>query len=205
MEYDHIKKVYHAWSDMYDFFFKKVFYPRQKYAIDSMNIKPGDRILDVGIGTGLSLNCYPDYCEVVGIDLSASMLEKAEEKKKELKLDHVTLMEMDACDLRFEDNSFDHVIATFVISVVPDPVKALSEMKRVCKTGRPVVLVNHFHSTNKIMAWAEHVSDPICRKLGWRNTLSLTELADEADLQVDSCMRMKKFDLWSIVFATNTK
>lgn len=205
MEQEHIKRVYKGWSTFYDFVFKKVFYPRQKYAIDSMNIKPGDRILDVGIGTGLSLLCYPAGCEVVGIDLSSSMLEKAQIKKAKHDLRHVSLHEMDACELEFEDDSFDHVIATFVISVVPDPVKALSEMKRVCKSGRPVVLVNHFHSNHKLLRWVEKAADPVCRKLGWRNTLSLNELASEANLQVDSCMRMKKFDPWSIVFATNTK
>ncbi|MFQ5431651.1 MAG: class I SAM-dependent methyltransferase [Nitrospinota bacterium] len=205
MEQDYIKKVYAGWSNIYDFFFKQLFYPRQKYAIDTMNIKYGDRVLDVGIGTGLSLNCYPRGCEVVGIDLSSSMLKKAEKKKSEHGLDNVSLHEMDACMLEFEDNSFDHVIATFVISVVPDPVKALSEMKRVCKSGRPVVLVNHFQSSHRLLRWAEEAADPVCRKLGWSNTLSLHELTDEVNLQVDTCMRMKKFDPWSIVFATNTK
>ncbi len=205
MEYDHIKKVYKGWSNIYDFLFKQLFYPRQKYAIESMNIQAGDRILDVGIGTGLSLLCYPRGCEVVGIDLSTSMLEKAHKKKTEHGLENVSLHEMDACKLEFQDNSFDHVIATFVISVVPDPVRVLSEMKRVCKTGRPVVLVNHFQSENKLLRWVENVADPVCRKLGWRNTLSLHELTDEVNLQVDSCMRMKKFDPWSIVIATNTK
>jgi phosphatidylethanolamine/phosphatidyl-N-methylethanolamine N-methyltransferase len=205
MEREYIKKVYHGWSNIYDFVFKQLFYPRQKYAIDSMNIRPGDRVLDVGIGTGLSLQCYPRGCEVVGIDLSVSMLEKAEQKKSKHGLDNVSLLEMDACELEFEDNSFDHVIATFVISVVPDPVKVLSEMKRVCKNGRPVVLVNHFRSENRLVRWLEETADPVCRKLGWRTTLSLYELTDEVNLRVDSCMRMKKFDPWSIVFATNTK
>ena len=205
MEQDYIKKVYAGWSNIYDFAFKQLFSPRQKYAIDTMNIRYGDRVLDVGIGTGLSLNCYPRGCEVVGIDLSSSMLKKAEKKKNEHGLDNVSLHEMDACELEFEDNSFDHVIATFVISVVSDPVKALSEMKRVCKSGRPVVLINHFQSEHKLLRWAEEMADPVCRKLGWSNTLSLDELTDEVNLQVDTCMRMKKFDPWSIVFATNTK
>ncbi len=205
MEYDYIKKCYKAWSGVYDLTFKHLFYPRQRYAINSMNIRPGDRVLDVGIGTGMSLPCYPEHCEVTGIDLSSSMLKRAVKKVRKQSLNHVKLREMDACDLNFDDNTFDHVIATFLISVVPDPVKALSEMKRVCKKDRPVVLVNHFRSSNKVMAWVEKTSDPVCRKIGWRNTLDMHELMGEVNLQVDYCTRMKKFDLWSVVFATNTK
>ncbi|GMT42230.1 MAG: SAM-dependent methyltransferase [bacterium] len=205
MDYDYTKKVYRAWSGVYDFTFKNLFYPRQSYAISSMNISPGEKVLDVGIGTGMALSCYPGDCEVTGIDLSASMLKKAEVKVAKYGLDNVKLREMDACNLNFEDNTFDHVIATFLISVVPDPVRALSEMKRVCKKDRPVVLVNHFMSSNKMVAWLEKTFDPVCRKIGWRNTLNLAELMGAVNLQVDSCTRMKKFDLWSIVFATNTK
>lgn len=205
MEYDHIKKVYHLYSDFYDHLFKHVFYPRMSYAINTMNIQPGDKVLDVGIGTGISLTIYPEECHVTGIDLSASMLKKAREKRDSLKLEHVDLHEMDACELEFDDNTFDHVIATFVMSVVPDPVKALSEMKRVCKKDKSVVMVNHFLSDNRLLAKLETIFDPLCKRLGWCSTVALSPLAEEVDLQVDSCIRMKKFDPWSIVFATNTK
>ncbi len=205
MEYESVRKIYHNYSNFYDFLFKQVFFPRQKYAIGEMNIKPGDKVLDVGIGTGLSLLCYPSDCHVTGIDLSASMLEKAREKKDKHKLEHVSLIEMDACDLKFDDDEFDHVIATFVLTVVPDPVKALSEMKRVCKKGNSLVIVNHFMSDNKLVARTEKFTDPFLRKLGWRMNVKLPELLKEANLEADSCIRMKKIDLWSIVFATNTK
>ncbi len=205
MEYDSIKRIYHNYSNFYDYLFKFVFLPRQRYAISSLKIHPNDKILDVGVGTGLSLPFYPNYCHVTGIDLSKSMLKKALEKKEKHSLHHVSLLEMDACNLEFEDNTFDHVVATFVVSVVPDPVKAVREMKRVCKPGRPITLVNHFKSQSKYIAFGEHVLDPVCRKLGWRNTLALDELTQEAGLQVDSSFRMKKFDPWTIVYATNTK
>ena len=205
MDHESIKKIYHNYSNVYDFIFKLMFYPRQRHAIQSMKIRPNDRILDVGVGTGLTLPLYPRDCRVTGIDLSRSMLEKAERKKRKHRLEHVTLLEMDACNLQFPDDNFDHVLSTFVISVVPDPVKAVAEMKRVCKPGQPIVLVNHFLSEKKMLARAEELLDPVCRKLGWRATLALPDLAEASGLQVDSCFRMKKFDPWSIVFATNTK
>lgn len=205
MEYESIKKIYKLHSGWYDLVFKKAFLPRQKNAINMMKFKPGERILDVGIGTGLTLPFYPSDCHVTGIDLSSEMLAKARIKKEKLKLDHVTLLEMDACDMTFDDNEFDHVIATFIMTVVPDPVKALSEMKRVCKKGNSLVIVNHFLSNNKHIAWVEEKIDPICRKIGFRTTDSLDELASEADLQIDSCTLKNKFDLWPIVFATNNK
>jgi len=205
MEYESIKRIYHNYSNVYDLLFKFVFLPRQRQAIASLNISPDEKILDVGVGTGLSLPFYPSHCQVVGVDLSKSMLKKAQEKKEKHSLHHVSLFEMDACNLEFEDNTFDHVVATFVVSVVPDPVKAVREMKRVCKPGRPITLVNHFKSQTKIIAFGEHLMDPVTRRLGWRNTLELDELTRAADLKVDSSFRMKKFDPWTIVYATNTK
>ncbi|MBI5178409.1 MAG: methyltransferase domain-containing protein [Nitrospinae bacterium] len=205
MEYESIKRIYHNYSNVYDFLFKHVFFPRQRHAILSMDIQPNEKILDVGIGTGLTLPIYPQHCQVTGIDLSRSMLEKARKKKEKHSLHHVTLLEMDACNLEFEDDSFDQVIATFVVSVVPDPVKAVREMKRVCKPNRPITLVNHFRSTKKLIAMGEDLVDPVCRKLGWRSTLALDSLAREAGLTVRSSIKMKKFDPWTIVFGTNTK
>lgn len=205
MEYENVRKIYHAYSGFYDFIFNKTILPRQKYAINAMNIKPGEKVLDVGVGTGLSLPLYPRECRVTGIDLSASMLKEAQRKKEEHKLEHVTLIEMDACNLEFGDDEFDHVIAAFVLTVVPDPVKALLEMRRVCKKGRPLVIINHFMSENRMIAKTEKLTDPLFRKLGWRMSLELGELLKQSGLQADSCIRINKMDFWSIVFATNTK
>lgn len=205
MDHDAIKKIYHGYSGVYDLIFKRLFFPRQRHAIEGMDIRPNEKILDVGIGTGLTLPIYPAFAHITGIDLSRSMLKKAHKKKEKHRLGNVTLLEMDACDLKFGDNSFDQVVSTFVISVVPDPVKAIAEMKRVCKPGRRIVLVNHFLSEKKLVAKAEGLIDPLCRRLGWRATVALPELAEASGLKVEDCFRMKKFDPWSIVFATNTK
>ncbi len=205
MNTEDIKRIYSNYSNFYDLIFKQFFVPRQKYVINQMGIQPKDKILDVGVGTGLSLPLYPKYCHVTGIDLSDKMLNKAHSKVKKYSLTNITLEQMDAMDLQFEDNTFDQVIASFVISVVPDPIKVISEMKRVCKNNCNLVLINHFQSNNKLMAKIEDIVNPICRKIGWRTDVDLDNLIVESNLQVNSKFKMNKFDLWKVVLAVNNK
>ncbi|HTU02115.1 MAG TPA: methyltransferase domain-containing protein, partial [Candidatus Sulfotelmatobacter sp.] len=133
MDYQTIKRAYAILSPVYDFLFDKIFHPGRVRAIDLLEIKPGDRVLEVGVGTGLNLPLYPRSCSVMGVDISEEMLKKARQRVDELGLSQVRLEVMDASNLTFPDNSFDHVIATYVISAVPDPVKTLLEMQRVCR------------------------------------------------------------------------
>lgn len=206
MNSEKIKKIYSAWSRCYDHVFKWFFAPRQRHVIETMEIEPGQRVLDVGVGTGLSLPVYPADCQVVGIDLSREMLTKAQEKVEEQGLSHVGLLEMDAQRLSFADSSFDHVVATFVISVVPDPVKTIQEMKRVLKPEGSLVIVNHFQNEkSKVLGTLERWVAPICRWLGWNSDLKLSDLVESANLAIDQIYQMKRLDLWQVVFATNNK
>jgi phosphatidylethanolamine/phosphatidyl-N-methylethanolamine N-methyltransferase len=205
MEYDAIKRIYRNYSSVYDLLFKGFFHPRQRKAISDLNIQPGARILDVGIGTGLSLPLYPKDSRVVGVDLSVDMLRQAEKKIKKLGMTHVDLMEMDACALSFADNSFDYVVATHIISVVPDPYKVIREIRRVCKPDGQMVIVNHFVSSHPVIGMVEKKCDPFFRKLGWRMDMSLEDLINEADLDIVKTTKLTKIDLWKIVHATNSK
>lgn len=205
MHSEDIKRIYSNYSNFYDLIFKQFFLPRQKYVINQMGIRPNDKILDVGVGTGLSLPIYPKFCKVTGIDLSEKMLNKAHKKVRKYDLRNITLKQMDAMELQFEDNTFDQVIASFVISVVPDPIRVISEMKRVCKNNCNLILINHFQSNNKFMAKIEDLVNPICRKIGWRTDVDLDNLIVESNLQVNSRYKMKKFDLWKVVLAVNNK
>lgn len=205
MKTEEIKKIYGGYSGAYDFIFKGFFYPRIKHAIETMHIKPGDKILDVGVGTGLSLPLFPRHCSVTGIDLSAGMLKEARKKVEAEGLKHITLIEMDAAQLAFDDDTFDHVISTHVISVVPDPVKVIAEMKRVCKKEGNIVLVNHFQSQNKYLAKFDELISPITKKVGWRTDLSLERLIKDADLDVREQYKLNKIDLWKVVWAVNNK
>ncbi|MFW2330966.1 MAG: class I SAM-dependent methyltransferase [Nitrospinota bacterium] len=205
MEHSSIKRIYNGYSSVYDLLFKMFFFPRQKRAISDLNIDPGARVLDVGIGTGLTLSLYPKMCEVIGIDLSIKMLDQAKKKVKQLEMENVTLIEMDACNLAFKDNSFDYAIATHIISVVPNPMKLMNEMRRVCKPDGKLALVNHFISSNPIIGNVEKRCDPFFRKIGWRTNLSLEEFIEESKLDIYQTTKLNKIDLWKIVHLNNNK
>jgi len=205
LELESIKKVYAAYSSVYDAIFKRFFYPRIEHAITYMDIKPGARILDVGVGTGLSFLVYPKNCTVVGIDLSQEMLKRAKQKIEVHGLDNITVLSMDAMKIAFEDDSFDKVFISHVVSVVPDPYRVMNEVRRVCKKDGQVVIVNHFKSRNRIMELVEKIADPICQKIGWHNDLCLNEFLSRSGLKIRKKYMLKKLDLWHIVFATNTK
>lgn len=200
-----IKKVYARYARIYDAIFQRWFAPRTQHVIQVLNLRPEQRLLDVGVGTGLALPLYPAPTPVVGIDLSRAMLREARDKVKKQHLAHVTLLEMDACQLAFREDAFDVVLAAFVISVVPDPVQMIAEMKRVCKPQGRLVLLNHFQSENRLIARLDTGLSPLWEKLGWRSDLALRELARRADLQIEQQYALHKLDLWKVVLARNNK
>lgn len=205
MEETEIKRIYAYYSRVYDFIFKRWFFPRQRHAIQSLKIGPGQRILDVGVGTGFSLPLYPRDAHVIGVDLSSKMLWEAQKKVLHERLRHVALMEMDASHLAFPDSTFDVVIVAFVISVVPDPLQVLAEIKRVSKPEGQIVIINHFQSQNRVMAQLEKWVSPLCTKIGWRSDLALEYLVQHADLHIDRKYSLNKLDLWKVIYATNNK
>src|SRR5918912_557765 len=161
VENDFVARVYEniAWG--YDLVFGPTLHPGRVNAIKRMGIKPGDRVLEVGVGTGINAALYPTYCSVTGIDLSSSMLEKARERVARKGLRNVRLLQMDAASLKFADDSFDIVYAPYVISVVPGPVAVTREMRRVCRPGGRIVILNHFRSENPLMARIERMISPL--------------------------------------------
>lgn len=132
------------------FFFRKW----RKEALSGLSGK----VLEIGVGSGRNLRYYPVGCSVIGIDGSKGMLEKSREKAKAMK--NVNLLLMDAECLEFSDRSFDYVIATFVLCTIPDPVKALKEMRRVLKPSGELIALEHMHSSNPIIDLFEHLIDP---------------------------------------------
>lgn len=202
---ENIKKIYNGQSGVYDLLFKSFFHPRQQHVIKNIDIKPNQNILDLGVGTGLSLPLYPAHCNVMGIDLSVDMLKRAKKKVDKHGLNNVTLKEMDASDLKFPDDTFDYVIATFVISVVQDPIKVIAEMKRVCKKSGTLIIVNHFKSRNPILAKIEKLINPFTCKIGWRSDLCLYDLIGKANLKINQKYKLKKIDFWNVIFAANNK
>jgi phosphatidylethanolamine/phosphatidyl-N-methylethanolamine N-methyltransferase len=205
MNQEEVKSIYSWYSSVYDKVFGRFFSPRIRIGLDRSRFREGDRIIEVGVGTGISLPLYPAHCKVTGIDLTKEMLDQAFRKKKLHNLAHVDLMEMDAEQMTFEDDTFDHAVAAFVITVVPNPERMVAEMKRVTKKGGTILIFNHFCSKNPFISWVERVFSPLCERWGWRSDISLDLLSNHCNLHIEKVFKKNKLDPWSIVIATNNK
>jgi phosphatidylethanolamine/phosphatidyl-N-methylethanolamine N-methyltransferase len=203
MDYETINRAYAVLSPVYDFLFDKIFYPGRVAAIDLLEIQPGNRVLEVGVGTGLNLPLYSRDCDVTGIDISKEMLRKAEERVLTLGMANTNLMVMDGSKLAFPDDSFDRVIATYVISAVPDPVKTLLEMRRVCKPSGHLVILNHFKSENPVIGMFEKLLAPVCTKIGFNTELKLMPLLERVALSPDQMHRVNLMNGWRLVRCIN--
>ena len=203
MDYETINRAYAILSPVYDFLFDKIFYPGRVAAVDLLEIRPGNRVLEVGVGTGLNLPLYSRDCNVTGIDISKEMLRKAEERVSTLGMVNAKLMVMDGSKLAFPDDSFDRVIATYVISAVPDPVKTLLEMRRVCKPSGHLVILNHFKSENPVIGMFERLLAPVCTKIGFNTELKLMPLLERVALSPDQMHRVNLMNGWRLVRCIN--
>ena len=199
VENDFVNGVYDKLAKVYDFTFGPTLHPGRVQAIQRMGICPGDRVLEVGVGTGINAGLYPRDCAVTGIDLSSSMLEKARERVARKDIRHVRLLEMDAASMQFADNSFDIVYAPYLISVVPDPVGVASEMHRVCRPGGRVIFLNHFRSPNRMLAWVERGISPFTVHIGFKSDLDLPAFLAQAGLQPVSIEKVNIPRIWSLV------
>ncbi len=199
VETDFVQRVYDKLSIVYDLTFGPTLHPGRLQARDRMGITPGDRILEVGVGTGINAALYPQSSQVTGIDLSRPMLDKARERVARERLQNVRLMEMDATALTFEDESFDIVYAPYLISVVPDPVAVVREMRRVCRTGGRIIILNHFRSPNPLLAAMERAISPLTIHIGFKADLDLPAFLAQADLQPESIQKVNIPRIWSLV------
>jgi phosphatidylethanolamine/phosphatidyl-N-methylethanolamine N-methyltransferase len=172
-----VAKAYARWAPVYDLVFGAVFDAGRKASIAAAE-RIGGRILDVGIGTGISLTDYSPKNRIVGVDYSEPMLRKAHERVGEHKLAHVeALAVMDAQRLAFPDACFDAVVAQYVITTVPDPEAALDEFARVTKPGGEIIMVNHLGAESGLRRAFEAGFAPVARRLGWRPEFRWERLA----------------------------
>jgi phosphatidylethanolamine/phosphatidyl-N-methylethanolamine N-methyltransferase len=205
MEREEIRRIYGRYAAVYDMIFALSFFPRIRLGLEKIGIKKGDRIIEIGVGTGLSLPLYPASCEVVGIDITRKMLQKAKEKKERHGYRNVALFEMDAENISFADDSFDHAVVPFVVSVVPDPVRMMSEVKRITKKGGKIIVINHFSSRNVLLAKLEKLFSPVFLRLGWKAAVPMDLLANHCNLCILDVSKKYRLDPWFIVHATNKK
>mgnify|MGYP002623905536 CR=1 FL=1 len=200
----HESKIYSELSHLYDRLFTQVFADRIHAVLETIDFPEGSQVLELGIGTGLSIGAYPLDCEVTGIDLAPEMLEKAREKLRTRGIKNMRLMEMDALALDFPDDSFDFTTAFHVVSVVPDARRCLEQMVRVTRPGGTIVIINHFRSENRVLSALDTLIEPVTRRLGWP-TLDLDATLHGFPLTIEQRYKDSPQSLFTILVARNAK
>ena len=202
---EQIERVYSSYAAVYDKVFGRVFQGSREAVVRNLKVEPGERVLEVGVGTGLCLPLYPVDCDITAIDVSGPMLEKAAVRVKELGLTNVKLLKMDAGEMDFADSSFDIVIAAYVVTAVPDYRKLMKEMIRVSRPGGRLILLNHFTQDSPLIAAVEKAISPICVRIGFRTDLSVDEVIDGWPLIKERDERVKPLGMWHVVECVNNK
>ena len=191
--------MYDFWSWFYDHTFGMLVRKKQRRAVALLRLKTGDRVLDLGVGTGLTLEHYPSDTAVIGMDLSRGMLNKAQKRIEKLGLTNCQLVQGDAMAPPFAEASFDHILVTHVISVVSDPPRLLQLAQKMVKPGGKVIVLNHFQSTKPAVAWLEEKLNPLFVKIGWKSDLAMEDVLNSIGLRVDYVYKDSVLDLWKII------
>jgi phosphatidylethanolamine/phosphatidyl-N-methylethanolamine N-methyltransferase len=179
MQIEAVKAAYRRYASFYDALFGPVLQPGRKALLEALECRPGERVLEVGVGTGLSLPLYPPSVRLTGVDLSREMLDKARARVQRRGLANVEgLHEMDAHAMDFPDASFDKVVAMYVVSVVQEPARLLAELHRVCKPQGDIFIVNHVHSTNPILGAVERGLARFSDQIGFHPDFDLHSLVN---------------------------
>jgi phosphatidylethanolamine/phosphatidyl-N-methylethanolamine N-methyltransferase len=195
-----ILEAYRRWAGVYDTLFGAVSSVGRRRAVSTVNRLPGRDVLEVGVGTGLALPHYTRDKRITGIDLSTPMLEKARKRTQRDRLHHVlALHEMDAEDTGFPDESFDIAVAMFVASVVPNPSRLLTEMRRVVRPGGNILLINHFAAEKGPRWWVERTMAPASRALGWHPDFAMGAIFGAEDLAKIETQAAPPFGLFTLV------
>lgn len=201
MDLESVRKSYQRYAPVYDATFGWLLGDRgRSLAAEIANERPGP-VLEIGVGTGLTLRRYRKDHKVVGIDISPEMLARAQLRIRRSN-GHGQVMKlaiMDAAHLAFPDESFESVIAAYVVSVVPDPARVISEIERVCRPGGEVVLVNHFRAENGVRAAVEKKLAPFSDKLGWRPDFELDEVLSRTTLKLVETTPISPFGLFTLL------
>ena len=193
------RRVYAILARVYDDCFDWALGPGRRLAVGRLPVQSGQRVLEVGVGTGLSLPHYPSGCHVTGIDISEAMLDQARDRVDLLNRDDIDLRLMDARKLTYPDATFDHVLAPYVISVVPEPDRVMREICRVCKPGGIVVIVNHFRSRNRALRLVEGWMSRASQWIGFRLDQPMDAVTSTPGLETISIERVNLLGLWHLL------
>lgn len=191
----HESRVYSDLAHLYDQVFGRAFVDNEHGVIESLPFRPGQQALEVGVGTGISLDAYPPYIHLTGIDPAGGMLAQAVAKTTENGWRHIALNRGDALNLDFPDNSFDWVLSFHVMTVVPEPQRMMAEMIRVCRPGGRIVVISHFASANPILYFMARIINPVTKMLGWTTRLRARDVLDGQPIAVE---RNERFSALSV-------
>jgi len=201
MQIEAVKAAYRRYAAVYDAVFGPVLQPGRKAVMQALRLRPGDRVLEVGVGTGLSLPLYPGNVKITGIDLSREMLEKARRRVERRRLVNIeALLEMDAESMTFPDASFDKIVAMYVLPVVENPQKLLKELHRVCRPDGDIFIVNHVRSDNRLIAAFENGLARFSDTIGFRPDFELRDMVSDAD-EITELSRINFF--WRVMRLKN--
>lgn len=204
MDLESVRRAYRRYAPVYDVVFGPWFKGGRQRTVRTVNQMGPAHILEVGVGTGLSLPDYRKDIQITGIDVSHDMLEVARSRIAEKRLHNVAaLHEMDAENLEFPDAQFDVVVAMYVMSVVPNPTKVLAEMRRVCKPGGSIIICNHFYAEQDHHKALVQLLAPMARWIGWRPDFKLDSLLHDAELVIESNHSVPPLGLFNVLQCRN--
>lgn len=199
MRPEQAKRAYALYAPVYDRLFGWVFQKGRSATVARLDPQPGERILEVGVGTGLMLPLYPRHCSVMGVDVSEEMLERARVRAEEQDMQHVELRHMDGGGLEFRDDTFDAVVAAYVVTAVPDHRAVVREMVRVCRPGGRILLTNHFSDDNSLLGVLERVTSPAFEHAGFRTDLTVGDVVQDNNLSVVDVQPVGVLGFWKLV------
>ncbi|MEE9227328.1 MAG: methyltransferase domain-containing protein [Acidobacteriota bacterium] len=203
MERENTEKIYTHYAGIYDLLFDRVFDPGRRLAVESLEVTLQDRVLIVGIGTGLSLGYFPREALLTGIDISEAMLTEAGEKTSEMGFRNLELVRMDASRMLFPDDTFDKVYLPHMLSTVRSPERVLSEVVRVSKPGARIAILNHLRSRNRFIGFWERVLSPVTARIGFRLDLPVATVASQPGLGIQSIQKVNFLRLWHLLVCQN--
>lgn len=200
----YMERLYSFYSPFYDFLFGKILEPGRRKAFRYLSPRPGQKILEIGIGTGSSLELYPPYCRIFGIDISPGMIEQAQKRAAALRNGtEIQLSVMDAAQLEFSNDTFDAVIASYVITTVPNPHLVCREILRVTRPGGRIIAVNHSRSDHQ--RWLGRVEDllaPLCVRIGFTTDLDVVRVMQESGVYIEQTIKCNLLNLHRIIMGT---
>jgi phosphatidylethanolamine/phosphatidyl-N-methylethanolamine N-methyltransferase len=197
-----IARTYQFYAPIYDRLFGAVLEPGRRALARAVEDAQPDRLLEVGVGTGLMLEDYPSQTHVTGIDLSPHMLEHARRRARQLGRNNVSLHEMDAESMAFPDSGFDCVTLPYVLSVTTDPRRLVAEARRVCKPGGTIIVLNHF-SGSRFWWLLERSVRAVADRIGFRSDFAFDEHILAHDWELISVAPVNLFGLSRLVVLRN--